>query len=191
MAMIQSKLANNSFQEEVAFVLGLVKEFHLKFNVGIGIRSQEEMYFRCNLLLEELSELAVALHESSNYEEELADVYYVLSGNIISMGSVVGNANMIVLEETLEDPQILLQDILIQCGIIAKYTRKKWAPEENSFLEEMLNLHLDAINKLYILANRLNIFDLLDKVIEKHEKNMKRSTKKVGQTMVISNWSNG
>jgi hypothetical protein len=171
---------------ELSQILLLVAEFHEKYGVGIGSCSQEEMYFRCNLLLEELGELAEAIKERSNIEEEMSDVYYVLAGNIISMGY-----HEVILDMRDDQPlpqDISFENILVQCSLIAKSIRKKWSPADDNFNAYLMKLHLLAIKMLHALAFKLDIPDLLNSVVYKHKINMSRSIKQVGDTSVISDW---
>lgn len=185
--MIVTHEKDKGFFNDLSCVLDMVTEFHQKFNLDIGTISQQDMYFRCNLLLEELAEMAMAIVENTNIREELADVYYVLAGNLISMGFNMSRYQKIEINNNLSD-QISFQDIIIDCGLIARSVRKKWQPIDEHFINDFFYLHLLVIKKLYFFAEQHEIHNILSLVEYKHKVNMGRTTKKVGGTNVISHW---
>lgn len=163
-----------------------VQEFHKKFGIGINVRSQEEMYARCSLLLEELGELGELIDcpNNSNYlQEEIADVTYVLLGNLVSLGF-----ETFCLTHTDTDINPKFEYLVLTCSQIAKKVRKEWKPNDIFFRNNVLSLHFKALQILYVLAENHG-FEFYNIFYSKHKKLLNRKSKVVGNTIVVSHWN--
>ena len=65
-----------------------VKEFHIKNGFEVGTENRNTMYYRMNLMVEELGEISQSLtkgKDKNNIAEEHADLFILLLGNCITM----------------------------------------------------------------------------------------------------------
>ncbi|SCM82321.1 hypothetical protein KL86SPO_50092 [uncultured Sporomusa sp.] len=171
--------------KDLPILLKNVEDFHRKFGIGINVKSQQEMYARCCLLLEELGELGEIMSgPKQKLEEEIADIAYVLLGNLISMGYKTYNW-----KSNCTEVNASYENLVLYCGLIAKKIRKEWYPESVIFRNTILNLHLNSFKILGALANQKN-FELTQAILKKHTQLLNRKSRIIGNTIVVSHWNN-
>jgi hypothetical protein len=170
--------------ENLSALMNLVTDFHKKFGIGINVRSQQEMYARCTLLLEELGELGETLAEQKHsLDEELADITYVLLGNLVSLGYYPDFSAF-----KCDNINSTYEELVFHCGLIARKIRKEWAPDSLRFEQGIVRLHLITFYILSDWAIKEN-FELTHAVVAKHAKLLKREARIIGDTVVVSHWN--
>ncbi len=79
-----------TMKSDINKMLKAVEEFHKKHSFDIGTKDKKTMYYRMNLLIEELGEISQSLtkgYPDEQVAEEHADLLILLLGNCITMCS--------------------------------------------------------------------------------------------------------
>ncbi len=158
------------------------KEFHVKNNLQVGTIDQFGMFERNNLLLEEIGELIEAYNIKDEIEvkNEALDVYYILLGTFVALGS----KNIKLKIKTFNEDEFAKDQLVIIASQIAQATRRRYDNPE--YKNEINELSVQAIMILYSLfTSQEQIDDLLKK---HHLRVMQKVRRKIGDTYVISNF---
>jgi NTP pyrophosphatase (non-canonical NTP hydrolase) len=94
-------------------MLNAVKEFHEKHGFDVGTKDRKTMYYRMNLLIEELGEISQSLtkgYPEDKIAEEHADLFILLLGNCISMDIDLTDAFWKKLEKIMERPTKIIEE---------------------------------------------------------------------------------